>query len=257
VSIGLHELNCFLPDDPVKLSVIVVRSLAGAADLHKILLEQFNSENNKSTRGLRRNHSSASFAPTFQAGFEYPGNGQSSESFVTGASRGNSSSNLASMDANGSPYLARRGSNPALNHLDSNANANGTGNGAAGGISRSSSSASVASHGSTAPSQRHTLSNVTFSKHNMGFKLVCLVDECVEAEVVFNNRNDLCMLAFTDEVDALVGKNHLFKRSILLIRAWWFYETVRLCFCFDHFSCLRFTCRCFNWLCFTCLRFTY
>ena len=227
VSIGLHELNCFLPDDPVKLSVIVVRSLAGATDLHKILLEQFNSDNGKPSRGLGRSHSQASFAPSFQAGVDFAGSSQSTNSFC--ASRGNSSSNLASMD--GGASLSRGNSNSSLNHVDPMGSSGGGGNtGGPWGMSRSNSSASMASYASsTGPTLRHSLSNVTFSKHNMGFKLVCLVDDCVEAEVVFNNRNDLCMLAFTDEVDALVGKNHLFKRSILLIRAWWFYETVRFC----------------------------
>jgi hypothetical protein len=47
-------------------------------------------------------------------------------------------------------------------------------------------------------------------------------------EIVANNRLDLCMLAFFEEVNALVGNDHLFKRSILLIRAWWTYESGRL-----------------------------
>lgn len=41
-----------------------------------------------------------------------------------------------------------------------------------------------------------------------------------------NNRLDLCMLAFLEEVSTIVGHDNLFKRSILLIRAWWSYETV-------------------------------
>ena len=36
---------------------------------------------------------------------------------------------------------------------------------------------------------------------------------------------ELSMLAFLEEVSALVGKDCLFKRSLLLIRAWWSYET--------------------------------
>ena len=33
------------------------------------------------------------------------------------------------------------------------------------------------------------------------------------------------MAAFIEEVDLLVGKNHLLKRGLLLIKAWWFYES--------------------------------
>ena len=33
------------------------------------------------------------------------------------------------------------------------------------------------------------------------------------------------MAAFVEEVDLLVGKNHLLKRGLLLIKAWWFYES--------------------------------
>ena len=39
-----------------------------------------------------------------------------------------------------------------------------------------------------------------------------------------NQREQLCFAAFLEEVDALVGQGHLFKRSLLLSRAWWSYE---------------------------------
>jgi hypothetical protein len=50
--------------------------------------------------------------------------------------------------------------------------------------------------------------------------------ELLPFEIVGNGRVDLCMLAFFEEVAALVGNDHLLKRSVLLIRAWWWYETI-------------------------------
>lgn len=39
-----------------------------------------------------------------------------------------------------------------------------------------------------------------------------------------NSRKDMCMTAFIQQFSEKVGKNELFKRSMLLIRAWWKYE---------------------------------
>ena len=47
-----------------------------------------------------------------------------------------------------------------------------------------------------------------------------------EARVCCNAQADLCLLAFLEEVALLVGRDDLFKRSLLLLRAWWHYETV-------------------------------
>ncbi|GAB4826266.1 hypothetical protein Ancab_009131 [Ancistrocladus abbreviatus] len=56
-------------------------------------------------------------------------------------------------------------------------------------------------------------------------KLVkCLVDNIV-VDISFNQLGGLCTLCFLDEVDYLIGHNHLFKRSIILIKAWCYYES--------------------------------
>ncbi|KAG8095935.1 hypothetical protein GUJ93_ZPchr0013g37821 [Zizania palustris] len=52
----------------------------------------------------------------------------------------------------------------------------------------------------------------------------CLVDNIV-VDISFNQVGGLCTLCFLDEVDILIRKNHLFKRSIILIKAWCFYES--------------------------------
>ncbi|KAA8543664.1 hypothetical protein F0562_021590 [Nyssa sinensis] len=56
-------------------------------------------------------------------------------------------------------------------------------------------------------------------------KLVkCLVQNIV-IDISFNQLGGLCTLCFLEQIDRLVGKNHLFKRSIILIKAWCYYES--------------------------------
>jgi hypothetical protein len=40
-----------------------------------------------------------------------------------------------------------------------------------------------------------------------------------------NQLDELCTVAFQEEVDRLLGRNRLFKRSVLLVKAWWLYES--------------------------------
>lgn len=39
------------------------------------------------------------------------------------------------------------------------------------------------------------------------------------------SKADLCIIAFLEEVDKLVGRDHLFKRSVILIKAWYCHES--------------------------------
>ncbi|GAV58628.1 LOW QUALITY PROTEIN: hypothetical protein CFOL_v3_02161, partial [Cephalotus follicularis] len=56
-------------------------------------------------------------------------------------------------------------------------------------------------------------------------KLVkCLVQD-IAVDISFNKLGGLCTLCFLEQVDRLVGKDHLFKRSIILIKAWCYYES--------------------------------
>ena len=73
----------------------------------------------------------------------------------------------------------------------------------------------------------HSLSNVSFvsSSETSGHKLQCIVDSVLGVEVVANVRLEMCLMAFLEDFDRLLGRDHLFKRSLLLIRAWWIYET--------------------------------
>ncbi|KAI9159729.1 hypothetical protein LWI28_001357 [Acer negundo] len=51
----------------------------------------------------------------------------------------------------------------------------------------------------------------------------CIVEN-IAVDISFNQLGGLCALCFLEEVDNLINKNHLFKRSILLIKAWCYYE---------------------------------
>ncbi|XP_077239142.1 uncharacterized protein LOC143880214 isoform X2 [Tasmannia lanceolata] len=56
-------------------------------------------------------------------------------------------------------------------------------------------------------------------------KLVkCLVQNIV-VDISFNQLGGLCTLCFLEKVDLFIGKDHLFKRSIILIKAWCYYES--------------------------------
>ncbi|CAN6715411.1 unnamed protein product [Malus baccata var. baccata] len=56
-------------------------------------------------------------------------------------------------------------------------------------------------------------------------KLVkCLVQNIV-VDISFNQLGGLCTLCFLEQVDRLISKDHLFKRSIILIKAWCYYES--------------------------------
>lgn len=56
-------------------------------------------------------------------------------------------------------------------------------------------------------------------------KLVkCLVQNIV-VDISFNQLGGLCTLCFLEQIDRLIGKDHLFKRSIILIKAWCYYES--------------------------------
>ncbi|XWS76888.1 hypothetical protein CRYUN_Cryun01aG0216600 [Craigia yunnanensis] len=52
----------------------------------------------------------------------------------------------------------------------------------------------------------------------------CLVENIV-VDISFNQLGGLCTLCFLEEVDRLISQNHLFKRSIILIKAWCYYES--------------------------------
>ncbi|XP_039831597.1 uncharacterized protein LOC120692388 isoform X5 [Panicum virgatum] len=56
-------------------------------------------------------------------------------------------------------------------------------------------------------------------------KIIKCIVENIVVDISFNQVGGLCTLCFLEEVDNLISRNHLFKRSIILIKAWCFYES--------------------------------
>ncbi|KAH9559723.1 hypothetical protein CY35_06G072000 [Sphagnum magellanicum] len=52
----------------------------------------------------------------------------------------------------------------------------------------------------------------------------CLVENIV-VDISFNQTGGLCTLCFLEEVDRCINRNHLFKRSVILVKAWCYYES--------------------------------
>jgi len=72
---------------------------------------------------------------------------------------------------------------------------------------------------------KHSIKRVECIKVGSELKVTCLCDT-TQVEISLNARDDVCILAFFEEVDVLVGSDNLFKRSLMLIRSWWHHETL-------------------------------
>ena len=76
------------------------------------------------------------------------------------------------------------------------------------------------------PLTEHTVSHVHVTSGNLPRQGRIFFDiEDTNVEIDSNNLSSVRFLSFLDEIAHLVGKNELFKRSLLLIRGWWLYET--------------------------------
>ncbi|GAU24460.1 hypothetical protein TSUD_319370 [Trifolium subterraneum] len=56
-------------------------------------------------------------------------------------------------------------------------------------------------------------------------KVVKCTVKNIAVDISFNQMAGLYALRFLEQVDELVGKNHVFKRSIILVKAWCYYES--------------------------------
>ncbi|XP_062001280.1 uncharacterized protein LOC133718452 isoform X2 [Rosa rugosa] len=52
----------------------------------------------------------------------------------------------------------------------------------------------------------------------------CTVNN-IAVDISFNQVAGLCTLCFLEQVDQVIGRDHLFKKSIILIKAWCYYES--------------------------------
>lgn len=65
-----------------------------------------------------------------------------------------------------------------------------------------------------------------FDKHYVfQVKLVRCIVQNIVVDISFNQSGGLSTLCFLEHVDRQIGKNHLLKRSILLIKCWCYYES--------------------------------
>jgi hypothetical protein len=67
--------------------------------------------------------------------------------------------------------------------------------------------------------------SVESSPEETSWRLQCAVDS-VNVEMSALSKSDLCIVAFHEEMDHMIGRDHLFKRSVILLKAWWMYEAV-------------------------------
>eukprot|EP01084_Bolivina_argentea_P034061 63004_1 len=71
----------------------------------------------------------------------------------------------------------------------------------------------------------HQLSYVNFINSYPFQRISCAVDNKVAIKITANCLDDFVMYVLYEDVNKLLGKDHLFKQSILLIKAWWLYES--------------------------------
>ncbi|KAK3004500.1 hypothetical protein RJ639_018763, partial [Escallonia herrerae] len=64
-----------------------------------------------------------------------------------------------------------------------------------------------------------------FCKAILLVKIVKCTVQSIAVDISFNQIPGLYSLCFLEQVDHLIGKDHLFKRSIILIKAWCYYES--------------------------------
>ncbi|XP_074558461.1 uncharacterized protein LOC141814400 isoform X2 [Curcuma longa] len=56
-------------------------------------------------------------------------------------------------------------------------------------------------------------------------KVVKCIMQNIVVDISFNQIGGLCTLCFLEKINEKIGKGHLFKRSIILIKAWCYYES--------------------------------
>ncbi len=71
----------------------------------------------------------------------------------------------------------------------------------------------------------HQLSYVNFINSYPFQRISCAVDNKVAINITANCLDDFVVHVLYEDVNKLLGKNHLFKQSLLLIKAWWLYES--------------------------------
>jgi hypothetical protein len=66
---------------------------------------------------------------------------------------------------------------------------------------------------------------LTFILFSLQVKLVKCYVNGVPIDLSSNQVGGLCTLCFLEEVDRRIGHGHLFKRSVILLKSWCYYES--------------------------------
>jgi len=176
---GLNSLNCFLPDDPIALSVYLCRGL-------------------EHSWYIRLNEKLCRMASGGGAMAEQT---EEDDDKPEVESESTTNNNVA----NPSPSPQPENKIKIMRAL----------------------SASVESEYSMQPntgSSSQPITNVKVVSDDVESILQCIVGK-TKVNIHANMKIDLCFAAFLEEVDRSIGHNHLFKKSLTLVRAWWIYES--------------------------------
>ena len=206
--VGMHALRCTLSDDPLCATVIVK-----GGDSSKWYAVLGNSLNKTATDNVSSSNSIGNGSYTQQS--NNFSSGATVSSFGSGGLMTNPDSKQNSDDDNskGSNRTLVSGSkikNVSLLGPDTEGeNGNDIMDAA------SVSSANVSGMGT---------GGVNHSKRGDQFNIQFLYD-ALPVKISANKLNEMCLITFIEQFSVLVGRDNLFKDTLLLVRAWWIYET--------------------------------
>jgi hypothetical protein len=175
---GIQSLRCFLPDDPISLSIYLCRGL-------------------ENSWYFRLNEKLCRMSA---------GGNSTSPTTVNSPSRTSLGAGGGGDTEETSPSIDNISS--VTDHLDI--------------PSREESEAPSVSH------HNHVISHVSFMNEHGEYRLQCLAGSTT-VDIRANMKIDICFVAYLEEIDRIIGRDHLFKKSISLIRAWWTKESPSVC----------------------------
>jgi hypothetical protein len=185
---GIHSLRCFLPDDPISLSIFLCKGLENSwyLRLNEKLCRMSTGISNSPHPGALPSASSSSSSSSTP---------QPAVVSILGAMSG---------IAKGLSDLPKPESSTTSTLQDQQSS------------SFSSSSSSLLGH---------IISNVSFMDEHGVHSLQCLVANNMTIDIRVNEKINLCFYSFLEEFDQTIIENdHIFKKSLIMIRAWWTLE---------------------------------
>lgn len=214
--ISLGAVSCFLPDDPIRLSVLVRRTQA--TSWHENLafrLQSVSKDPNMTlfTGGSRMSDRTGDDNDDEEEEEELPNVHLPGVTHVLSSLRVDARPKGCS-----SGFQGEVAAMPAAGSCAPNGNSHGM----HGLHHHNHNSSFVSSPGSQGPygMPPQPASTGTAPEYQLSYKL----DGLNDVSIIATGREDLCLLAFVEEFAATIGKDDLFKRSLCLIRAWFLYE---------------------------------